>query len=120
MNKIEEFLYHLKQNHVKVLEDKLNEISFNQFMKSSNIEELDDETINIIIDAIEDYISMDSNHMNAGDIEHHDGDQSVFEDGIYHTELHEINGYYFYRTPEGETYGLYSSLEDAESESWKY
>ena len=59
-------------------------------------------------------------NIQEGDIEHEADDEWIFEGGIYQTELYEIHGFYFYRTPEGVTYGLYSSQEEAESESWKY
>lgn len=120
MDKIEEFISHVKLKHQKVLKDILGESSFEIFQKANNLSALDDETCDDITDSIENYITDNCKHIQEADIEHIGGDESVFVDGIYQTELYEIHGFYFYRTSEGEIYGLYSSKDEAESESWKY
>jgi hypothetical protein len=120
MDKIEEFISHLKYQHPKVLKEILDELSFEIFQKANNLKALDDKTCDYITDAIDNYITDNCKHIQEGDIDHEGGDEWVFEDGIYQTELYEIHGFYFYRTPEGETYGLYSSQNEAESESWKH
>ena len=120
MDKIEEFISHVKLKHPKVLKDILDESSFEIFQKANNLNALDDETCGDITDSIFNYITDNCKHIQESDIEHEGGDESVFEDGIYQTKLYEIHGFYFYQTPEGEQYGLYSSQDEAESESYKY
>lgn len=83
---------------------------FNQFLE--NLKLYDN-----IIDAIKECLNCDSIHMEGYDIEHEGGDDWVYEDGIWHTELFCNHDWYYYMEPEGQTYGLYASLNEAQSAS---
>jgi len=41
------------------------------------------------------------------------GDESIYENGVWETALLEIQGWYFWKEPEGNIYGLFSAIEDA-------
>ena len=91
-----------KQYLIEVVE---GEINFND--PKSIIEKYD-----LICNSISDSIENDAiatNHC----VSHEGGDASAYENGIWETVLYEIQGWYFWKEPEGQTYGFFSTLDDA-------
>lgn len=110
MEKIEEFIIHLKENHSRIFKSVLEDYSIDPFV---DIHTINDDIYNDLIDAFNNYILDKCEHVNGEDIKHEGGDESAYENGVYHTQLFEIHGFYFWQTAEGETYGLFKSEADA-------
>ena len=101
-----EFVDYLIKNKKQYLNEVMgDEISFND--PKAIIENYD-----LICNTVSDSIENDAiatNHC----VPHEGGDASAYENGIWETVLYEIHGWYFWKEPEGETYGLFPNLEDA-------
>lgn len=66
-----------------------------------------------IIELVGNFINSDSNHIEGESIPHEAADLWIFEDGIWHTELYENHGWYFWQEPEGQQYGLFRNKNEA-------
>jgi hypothetical protein len=101
-----EFVDYLINNKQQYLIELLaGEINFND---SKSIIENYDLICNFVSENIIDYAAV-TNYC----VSHEGGDESIYENGIWETVLYEIHGWYFWKEPEGQTYGLFSNLEDA-------
>jgi hypothetical protein len=105
-NKLTEFVdYLIKDKNQYLVEVMEGEINFND--RKSIIEKYD-----LICNSISDSIEKDAT-ATSHYVSHEGGDKSAYENGIWETVLYEIQGWYFWKEPEGEIYGLFPNLEDA-------
>ena len=106
LDNLTEFVdYLIKNKNQYLLEVMGDEINFND--PQSIIENYD-----LLCDSVYDSIENDAiatNHY----VSHEGGDAFAYVNGIWETVLYEIQGWYFWKEPEGETYGLFTNLEDA-------
>ena len=116
MENIESFTKYLKLNDPQLLRKILVELDYDEIGNYDKMDNVDDDLLDFMCDNVRDYIYNHSTHIPDEDIEHEGGDESVFDDGRWKTELYEIHGWYYYIEPEGETFGLFDSLESAESQ----
>lgn len=101
-----EFVDYLINNKQQYLIELLaGEINFND---SKSIIENYDLICDSVSDTIVDY-AIETNYC----VSHEGGDESIYENGIWETVLYEIQGWYFWKEPEGQTYGLFPTLQDA-------
>jgi len=91
-----------KQYLIEVMEGEIN------FNDPQSIIEKYDLICNSVSDSIQNDATVTSHY-----VSHEGGDESLYENGIWETVLYEIQGWYFWKEPEGQTYGLFSNLEDA-------
>lgn len=106
LDKLTEFVDYLIKNKqpylIELIEDEIN------FNDPESIRKNYDLILDSVSETIEKYATKTSYF-----VSHEGGDESIYADGIWTTVLYEIKGWYFWKEPEGQTYGLFPTLEDA-------
>lgn len=112
MERFEEFVFDLLINHLNDFYDIVQDKGIISHMKTTR--EIDDKTYDLILNHLLD----NSESIEEYAISHEGGDPLIYDDGIWHTTLRTYLGWYYWLKPEGETHGLYSSLEEAIKDSF--
>lgn len=111
-DKLNEFVDYLikykKQYLIELMSAEIN------FSDPKSIIENYDLICNSVSETIEEYATV-TNYC----VSHEGCDESIYENGIWETVLYELEGWYFWKEPEGQTYGLFPNLEDALNYSGK-
>ena len=106
MDKIENFTLDLLQKEPEVLKEIIGDTDVFEELNSTGVS-------GEVVEMIHDYLLENSNILDEYKIEHEGGDSSIYDDGLWVTELRESHGWYYWIEPEGRVYGLYSSLEES-------
>ena len=106
LDRVDEFvdylMQHKKQQLIKLIGSEFNLKEPNAFA----------DNFDLICDYVNDIIENKAKKT-SHTISHEGGDTSVYKNGVWKTVLYEIYGWYFWKEPEGETYGFFFNLEDA-------
>ena len=112
LERVEEFVWDLRTNYPKIFKQIVHPL-FEQVAVFKDINELleNKDLYNDIVASVLEYLHNEATHIEGYDIAHDGCDEWSHEDGIWYSELYVSHDWYFYRDPEGQKYGLYSSIK---------